>query len=144
ENEQYAVTNPAQQLTSKAYDSSWSTIEQALSDSYSKVILGAATLDDYEATIENLRGQGLDDVIAEYTEAYEALSCPPSPWKGIPWPCSISPPPPPSAADGDLATRRLQQAIDAASSRGGGRVVVSAGVHRTGALHLRSGIELHL
>jgi len=74
ENEQYAVTNPAQQLTSKAYDSSWSTIEQALSDSYSKVILGAATLDDYEATIENLRGQGLDDVIAEYTEAYEALS----------------------------------------------------------------------
>ena len=47
------------------------------------------------------------------------------------------------AADG-LATDRLQWSIDAAASRGGGRVVVGPGVHRTGALRLRSHIDLHL
>ncbi|WP_304502055.1 glycoside hydrolase family 28 protein [Brachybacterium sp. FME24] len=49
---------------------------------------------------------------------------------------------PPAAAD--LATARLQRAIDEAATRGGGRVVVPAGVHRTGALRLRTGIDLHL
>ncbi|HEX7350445.1 extracellular solute-binding protein [Brachybacterium sp.] len=73
ENEEFAITNPAQQLTSPAYDSSASTIEQALSDTYSKVVMGQATIADYEATIEAVRGQGLDDIIAEYTEAYDAL-----------------------------------------------------------------------
>ena len=42
------------------------------------------------------------------------------------------------------ATGRLQQAIDEASAAGGGRVLVPAGVHRTGSLQLRSDIELHL
>ncbi|GAA1729330.1 extracellular solute-binding protein [Brachybacterium phenoliresistens] len=73
ENEEFVVTNPAQQLTSATFDRSWSTIEQALSDSYSTFIMGQTTMADYEATIETLRGQGLDDVIAEYTEAYEAV-----------------------------------------------------------------------
>ncbi|MGY5765303.1 glycoside hydrolase family 28 protein [Brachybacterium sp. DNPG3] len=48
------------------------------------------------------------------------------------------------AVDGELATARLQRAIDEAAARGGGRVSVPAGVHRTGALRLRSHIELHL
>ena len=56
--------------------------------------------------------------------------------------------PGPSAVPGtvhdDLATARLQHDIDAAAARGGGRVVVGPGVHRTGALRLRSGVELHL
>ena len=43
-----------------------------------------------------------------------------------------------------LATARLQGEIDAAASIGGGQVRVPAGVHRTGALRLRSGIDLHL
>ena len=45
---------------------------------------------------------------------------------------------------GALETSRLQSEIDAAAARGGGRVRIAAGVHRTGALRLRSGIELHL
>lgn len=43
-----------------------------------------------------------------------------------------------------LETAELQAAIDAAARNGGGRVVVPAGVHHTGALRLRSHIELHL
>jgi len=41
-------------------------------------------------------------------------------------------------------TETLQASIDAAAARGGGRVVVPAGVHRTGSLRLRSHVELHL
>lgn len=55
--------------------------------------------------------------------------------------------PPEALADLDAlapATARLQQEIDDAAARGGGRVVVPAGVHRTGALRLRSRVELHL
>jgi len=43
-----------------------------------------------------------------------------------------------------LVTDQIQAEIDAAARRGGGRVVIPAGVHRTGALQLRSHIELHL
>lgn len=46
--------------------------------------------------------------------------------------------------DDTLATATLQSAIDAAASAGGGTVVVPAGTHRTGALRLRSRVELHL
>ena len=41
-------------------------------------------------------------------------------------------------------TRRLQDEIDAASAKGGGRVVVTRGVHPCGTLRLKSGVELHL
>lgn len=48
------------------------------------------------------------------------------------------------ANDTALATTRLQRAIDEAAAVGGGQVRIPAGVHRTGALRLRSGIDLHL
>ncbi|QAY59076.1 glycoside hydrolase family 28 protein [Microbacterium protaetiae] len=41
-------------------------------------------------------------------------------------------------------TRALQDAIDRAADSGGGRVSVAPGVHETGALRLRSRVELHL
>lgn len=44
----------------------------------------------------------------------------------------------------DAATTWLQDAIDSTALAGGGRVVVPAGIHRTGSLRLRSRIELHL
>ncbi|WP_255491676.1 MULTISPECIES: glycoside hydrolase family 28 protein [unclassified Actinotalea] len=47
-------------------------------------------------------------------------------------------------AETGLATGWLQDAIDRAADAGGGRVVVPSGVHRTGALRLRSHVELHL
>ena len=41
-------------------------------------------------------------------------------------------------------TKAIQSQIDEAAARGGGRVVVSPGVHRCGTLYLKSGVELHL
>ena len=43
-----------------------------------------------------------------------------------------------------LETQRIQNAIDAAAKSGGGRVTITAGVHRSGTLRLASGVELHL
>lgn len=44
----------------------------------------------------------------------------------------------------ELNTEAIQQAIDAAASAGGGTVVVPAGEFLTGALFLKSNVELHL
>lgn len=44
----------------------------------------------------------------------------------------------------ERTTRALQDAIDRAADAGGGRVSVTPGVHETGALRLRSRVELHL
>ena len=43
-----------------------------------------------------------------------------------------------------LSTEAIQQAIDACSKAGGGRVVVPSGQYKTGSLELRSDVELHL
>ncbi len=45
---------------------------------------------------------------------------------------------------GAIQTEFLQRAIDAASRKGGGQVRIPAGRYRTGALHLKTGVELHL
>ena len=74
ENDEFAITNPAQSLTSATYDTQWATIEKALNDSYNTFMVGQTTMEDYEAAIEAVRSQGLDDIIAEYTEAYEAVN----------------------------------------------------------------------
>jgi len=52
--------------------------------------------------------------------------------------------PPQDLVDPAVATTQWQRALDEAAAAGGGRVSVPAGVHRTGALRLRSGVELHL
>lgn len=43
-----------------------------------------------------------------------------------------------------IQTVFLQKAIDTVSGKGGGRVLLPAGRYRTGALHLKSGVELYL
>ncbi len=43
-----------------------------------------------------------------------------------------------------LNTAAIQQAIDAAAARGGGTVVVPAGVFRSGSIFLKQGVALHL
>jgi hypothetical protein len=48
-------------------------------------------------------------------------------------------------ADGQtLNTAVIQSAIDAAHKKGGGRVIVPAGRFLTGALQMKSGVELHV
>ncbi|KAF1299166.1 endopolygalacturonase [Enterococcus sp. JM4C] len=43
-----------------------------------------------------------------------------------------------------MNTSAIQEAIDATSQKGGGRVVIPAGTYNTGAIFLKSNIELHL
>ena len=43
-----------------------------------------------------------------------------------------------------LNTAAIQAAIDAAAARGGGRVVIPAGVFRSGSIFLKQGVALHL
>ena len=38
----------------------------------------------------------------------------------------------------------IQAAIDQLAAQGGGRLVVPAGIYKTGALFLKQGVELHL
>ena len=44
----------------------------------------------------------------------------------------------------EIQTVFLQKAIDTVSECGGGRIVIPSGSYRTGALHLKNGVELHL
>jgi putative aldouronate transport system substrate-binding protein len=71
ENAQHAVVNIAQSLDSPTYDSRWATIEKAVQDGWNKYVTGALDMAGFEAVIDDQRKQGLDDVIAEYTESYE-------------------------------------------------------------------------
>jgi len=48
------------------------------------------------------------------------------------------------AATPGLNTHRIQQSIDACAEQGGGRVVLCAGIYRSGTIFLRSGVTLHL
>ncbi|ATC64106.1 glycoside hydrolase [Nibricoccus aquaticus] len=50
-----------------------------------------------------------------------------------------------AVADGKtLATAAIRKAIEAAHAAGGGRVVIPAGVFATGAIHLKSNVNLHV
>jgi putative aldouronate transport system substrate-binding protein len=74
ENEDYVITNPAQSLTSETYDSRWSTIEQQVNDAYNQYITGAIEMSDFEAKVESLRGEGLDQIIEEFSAAYAEVN----------------------------------------------------------------------
>ncbi|GAB6939168.1 extracellular solute-binding protein [Isoptericola variabilis] len=74
ENEEYAVVNPAQSLSSEAYDRQWTTIHDAAKDAYNKYVVGQIEMTDYEAAIEKLRGQGLGDIEQELTAAYAEVN----------------------------------------------------------------------
>lgn len=74
ENAEFAVTNPAQSLSSGAYDVHWSTIDQTAEDAFNQYMTGQLDMAGYDAAIESTRSQGLDDVIAEFTEAYNSVN----------------------------------------------------------------------
>src|SRR5690625_1240002 len=75
ENDDYAVVNIAQPLTSATYDSSWDVIHQAVNDAYNEYMVGQIDMAGFEAVVEEQRSQGMDDVIAEYTASYDAAQC---------------------------------------------------------------------
>jgi putative aldouronate transport system substrate-binding protein len=72
ENDEYAVVDVSQPLTSAAYDTSWGVIHQTVNDAYDQYMVGQIDMAGFEAVIEQQRGQGMDDVISEYTASYES------------------------------------------------------------------------
>ncbi|MGW8568307.1 extracellular solute-binding protein [Isoptericola sp. NPDC055881] len=74
ENEDHVVINPAQSLSSDTFDRQWSTIEQQVNDAYNQYITGQIEMSDYDAVIEGLRSQGLDQIIEEYSAAYAKVN----------------------------------------------------------------------
>lgn len=74
ENDEYAVTNPAQSLSSETYDRQWSTIDQTVMDAFNRYMVGELDMAGYEDAIESVRNQGLDDIITEFTESYNSVN----------------------------------------------------------------------
>ncbi|SKC38597.1 extracellular solute-binding protein [Krasilnikoviella flava] len=74
EQEPDVVINPAQSLSSDTFDRQWSTIEEQVNDAYNQYITGQIEMADYDAVIEGLRSQGLDQIIEEYTAAYAKVN----------------------------------------------------------------------
>ncbi|WP_156762159.1 extracellular solute-binding protein [Microbacterium karelineae] len=70
ENEEFAVINIAQSLTSDTYDSRWTELEQKARDAYNKYVVGQIEMEDYEAVIDQLAGEGLDKITEEFTASY--------------------------------------------------------------------------
>ncbi|MGF0117995.1 extracellular solute-binding protein [Promicromonospora sp. Marseille-Q5078] len=68
------VINPTQSLSSDTFDRQWSTIEDKAMDAYNRYITGQIEMSDYEAVVEDLRGQGLDDIEQEFTAAYAKVN----------------------------------------------------------------------
>lgn len=73
ENDDYVVINPAAALTSSAYDRQWSTLEQQVMDAFNQYITGHLDMAGFEAVVDGLGGQGLDQVVTELTEAQAAV-----------------------------------------------------------------------
>jgi putative aldouronate transport system substrate-binding protein len=74
ENDDYAITNVAQPLTSETFDARWTQVEQAAQDVYNKYIVGQIDMAGYEAAIDELLAGDLGKIQAEYTEAYRAVN----------------------------------------------------------------------
>ncbi|WP_110588579.1 extracellular solute-binding protein [Microbacterium suaedae] len=74
EQEEFAVINVAQSLTSETYDSRWTELEQDARDAYNKYIVGQIEMSDYEAAMDKIAGQGLDQITEEFTASYEAAN----------------------------------------------------------------------
>ncbi|WP_166850437.1 extracellular solute-binding protein [Isoptericola sp. BMS4] len=74
EQEPDAVVNPTQSLTSETFDRQWSTLEDRAMDAYNRYLTGQIEMADYEAVVEDLRGQGLDDIEQEFTDAYAEVN----------------------------------------------------------------------
>ena len=72
ENDEYAVIDISQPLTSVAYDTSWGTIHQAVNDAYNQYMVGQIDMAGFEDVVDQQRSAGMDDVIAEFTASYES------------------------------------------------------------------------
>lgn len=70
ENEEFVVTDPSQSLTSPTKDAQWSMLEQRANDAFNRYMNGQIDMGGYEQEMQSLRGQGLDQIIQELTDAH--------------------------------------------------------------------------
>src|SRR5699024_7996716 len=69
ENDEYAVIDVSQPLTSVAYDTSWGTIHQAVNDAYNQYMVGQIDMAGFEDVVDQQRSAAMDDVSAALTAA---------------------------------------------------------------------------
>ena len=74
ENADYAVTNVAQSLSSKTFDSRWSQIGQVATDAYNKFMVGEIDIDGYQSAIDEARADGLGQIEQEFTASYREVN----------------------------------------------------------------------
>lgn len=72
ENEECAVINPAQSLTSETYDRSWSSLIEGISDAYYQYMTGEIEIDGFDTAIETFLRNGGQQIIDEFTEDYRS------------------------------------------------------------------------
>ncbi|MFW8576516.1 extracellular solute-binding protein [Enterococcus entomosocium] len=72
ENEEFAVINPAQSLTSETYDRSWSSLIEGISDAYYQYMTGEIEIDGFDTAIETFLRNGGQQIIDEFTEDYRS------------------------------------------------------------------------
>lgn len=70
ENEEFAITNPAQPLDSPTYNTEWSSLTLGIKDAYYKYMLGDIEMDGFDKAIETFLQNGGDKIIEEFTEEY--------------------------------------------------------------------------
>lgn len=71
ENEEFAVIDPSQSLTSKTYDTEWSTLVEGVQDAYYKYMTGDIEMDDFDAAVEKFMSSGGQTIVDEFTESYK-------------------------------------------------------------------------
>ena len=74
ENEEYSVVNPTQSLTSETYDRQWTTLYGEAKDAYNQYVVGQIDMAEYEAIVDGLGGQGLDQILEEFTASYAEVN----------------------------------------------------------------------
>src|SRR5690625_7408423 len=75
ENDEYAVIDVSQPLTSVAYDTSWGTIHQAVNDAYNQYMVGQIDMAGFEYVVELQRSAGMDDVLFVIIASYYTSFC---------------------------------------------------------------------
>src|SRR5690625_1772749 len=72
ENDEYAVIDVSQPLTSVAYDTSGGTIHQAVNDAYNQYMVGQIDMAGFEDDGVQHRSAGRDGVIADFPASYDS------------------------------------------------------------------------
>jgi putative aldouronate transport system substrate-binding protein len=74
ENDDYAIVDISQSLTSDTYDSRWTEVLQSARDAYNKYMVGQLDIDGYQKAVDGLLAGDLGKIQDEFTEAYAKVN----------------------------------------------------------------------